>query len=406
MRKLLFFAFLTISATIFAQEVKYDLRVDSVTYQYYLKGDWNQLIDSGKKALRDNIDFKFLRQRIAYAYFMKGNYFASQQQYEKALLYDDQDIYTKTYLYYCGLYTGNKTYTRYREGLLPDSLKTKLGIKPVKLISSLDCEYNYKSNNSIIHGNPSYLRGGIESQLGYRVNLYQAVSNYTQNNDSSSIKQNEYFASFNWAMSPHLALSFGYHFLNSKITSYSSHNNYLAGPHNTSLKVKVTDTLSYSLPGYMFNTKLTYTLNRFDFGLSGSIFSYDSTITKQYGAHIGVVLPGEMNVYLKSSLYGIFASKNSKKIIFSQSAGALIFKKLWAEGELTLGNLNNFSDNNGMYIYNSLDPTTFRTGLSLFWNVLPKLTLFGNYTYDQKLIEINKTNYNQHSISSGIIWKL
>ncbi|HET7732348.1 MAG TPA: hypothetical protein VFK73_00820, partial [Paludibacter sp.] len=89
-----------------------------------------------------------------------------------------------------------------------------------------------------------------------------------------------------------------------------------------------------------------------------------------------------------------------------QTASALLFKKLGVEGNITWGNLNNFSDNNGLYIYNSLDPTTFRTGLTAYWYLLPKISLFGNYTYDTKLIEESNTNYNQHSFSGGIIWKI
>jgi len=79
---------------------------------------------------------------------------------------------------------------------------------------------------------------------------------------------------------------------------------------------------------------------------------------------------------------------------------------LWLEGTVTVGNLKNYNDNNGMYLYNTLDPTIFRVGLSAFISLSKNITFVGNYTYDTKQIEFTNIKYNQHSISGGIIWKL
>ena len=78
------------------------------------------------------------------------------------------------------------------------------------------------------------------------------------------------------------------------------------------------------------------------------------------------------------------------------------------EANVTFGNIKNYNDNNGLYVYNSLDATTFRTGLTLFWNLTNKITLFGNYSFDKKEISDNNTitNYNQQSFLGGIRWKL
>ncbi|MDD4992695.1 MAG: hypothetical protein PHR83_10715 [Paludibacter sp.] len=415
MRKHIIYILLSVPLFIHAQDKQYNQKVDSITYKYYLNGDWNNLIIKAKEAIKDSIDFKYLRQRLGYAYFAKGDYISSQQQYERALKFDERDVDTRTYLYYCGLYSGNESFTRYHAGELTSELKKILKIKPFRILNSVDLEYNYKSNDNSKRGNPAYIRGGIDSQLGYRLNLYQAFSTYTQTNmssfeepsgllqlqvnDSTAIRQIEYFALLDWTITSHLNFDIGYHYVNSKL---NIKNTYAINSINYK---EVFDTVM-NLPGNLFCTKLTYTVNRFDFALSGSVFNYDSTLTQQYGIHAGVSLPGKNRIYLKSSLYGLIDSKNNNRLVYNQSAGALFFKKIWVEGNVTFGNLDNYSDNNGLYIYNSLDPTVFRSGLSLFWNVLPKITLFGNYTYDTKLIKEDQTNYNQHSFSGGIIWKL
>lgn len=84
----------------------------------------------------------------------------------------------------------------------------------------------------------------------------------------------------------------------------------------------------------------------------------------------------------------------------------LFSKKFWAEANVTFGNLNNYVSAEGLYLYNSYDQTTFRTGASMFWYVNKNLTLFSNYTYDKKLVVSDLSNYNQNSITGGIIWKL
>jgi hypothetical protein len=417
MRKILILGLLFNIIGLKAQNTRYDLGVDTLTYKYYLTGDWNKLIDSTNQALKRGIDFKYLRQRIGYAYFIKRNYFASRQQYEFALKTDKTDINSLYYLYLCGQYLGNTSFANYYAGLLPKETQKKLKIKSLKIVNAFDMEYNYKISNEATRGNPTYYRAGINTQLSYRLNLYQAFSNYNQRNvssydetsqlinvssrDTSKIKQFEYFALLNWTITPYLNLNIGYHYLNS-ILSYT--NTYTYTLYNQRHRIVKDSTLTF--PGHLLCTKLTYTINRFDIGLSASILKYDSTLTQQYGAHIGVVLPGKSNIYLKSSLYGLLDSKKVNRLIFSQTAGGYILRKVWLEGNYTLGNLDVFSDNNGLYIYNSPDQTISRVGLTVSWNVLPQIYVFGNYNYDKKLITDNNTNYFQHSISSGIIWKL
>ena len=417
MRKILILGLLFTITSLRAQTIRYDLGIDTLTYKYYLSGDWNRLIDSTNHALKKGIDFKFLRQRIGYAHFVKGNYFSSQQQYESALKMDEKDANSIYYLYLCGLYTGKTNIANYYARLLPAETQKTLKMKAFKIMNSFDLEYNYKISKEPTRGNPNYYRAGIGTQLSYRLNLYQAFSNYTQKNtsaynetgqlinvsskDTSKIKQFEYFAMLNWTIKPHLNLSIGYHYLNS-ILSYD--NTYTYTLNNERHRIVKDSTITF--PGHMLCTNLTYTINRFDFGLSASVLKYDSIVTQQYGVHIGVILPGKSNIYLKSSLYGLLDSKKVNRLIFSQTAGGYVLRKVWLQGNLTIGNLDVFSENNGLYINNSPDPTVGRTGLTIFWNVLSNISVFGNYNYEKKLILDKNTNYFQHSISSGIIWKL
>ena len=380
MYKFLIVALVFVSVAAKAQQPITFLTTDSLTYQYYIAGDWDKLIEAGNQAIGQKIDYKRLRQRIGYAYFVKADFYAAQMHYEKALTFDAYDADTRAYLYYCGLNTGNEAFARFHAEKLPKELQQKLKENAFKPIDAIDLEFNYKANDALSRSDPTYLRVGINTQLGYRLTLYQSVSNYRQTIDSSLTKQPEYFALLKWSLTSHLSLDVAYHYLNVSVDG----NKY---------------------PGNMVFAALTTNINRYYFGISGSLLNDNFQTIKQFGLKAGVTLPGRLNTYFSSSLISMIETGN-KRVLFSQIAGTRLYKTLWAEGNITLGNLKNYNDHNGLYVYNSIDPTTFRTGLTLFWYLGKNVTLLGNYTYDKKQIQLTNFNYNQYSFSGGIIWKL
>ena len=389
--------------------------VDSVSYQYYLEGKWNELINTGNEAISKQIDYKRLRQRMGYAYFMKADYYSAMAEYEAALNFDKSDMDTRIYLYYCGLNTGNESYARYQVAKLPEVTQKFIDPKSFKIVDAIDVEYNYKSNNSKIRSNPTYWRVGCSTKLSYQLSLYQAFSTYSQiidstytNNESldsylfrSIIKQNEYYVHLNWKPLEHLDFLLAYHYISTRSTDSLYYKTKLL-PENKEL---FNDGVSN---GNLFFGKIAFKYNRFDLGLSASLLTYNKTLTQQYTLQAGVTLSGSLGIQLKSKL-DIMFDNEARRLIFSQTAGLTPIQNILVEGNVTLGNLKNYADYNGLYILNSKDPTIFRTGATLFWQVLNKVTIFGNYGYDIKqLKESNNTitNYNQHSFSGGIIWKI
>lgn len=379
MHKLMIVVLLMVSVKVNALDTVTVQAVDSITFQCYLSGDWDKLIETGKQAIEQKIDFKLLRQRMGYAYFMKADYFASQKQYEKALVFDEYDPDTREYLYYCGLNTGNIAYARFHARKLSPEAKKRIGIRAFNPAASIDLEYNYKSNNGDDRSNPAYFRAGLYSQAGYRLSLYQSVSNYKQTVNSILIKQPDYFALLNWTINSHTSLLMAYHYLNTSLDGYK-----------------------YS--GNLVYASISRSLHWYTLGLNGSFFRYDLGDFTQIGLHAGVVLPLKSNVYFNTYLNGLI-EKETSRLLFAQYAGARIYKSLWAEANVTLGNMQNYNDHNALYIYNSIDPTLFRTGLSLYWYMCKNITLYGNYLYDTKQVEQTTNQYIQQSFLVGMIWK-
>ena len=393
--------------------------VDSITYQYYLAGKWNELIETGKEAISQQIDYKRLRQRIGYAYYMKADYYAAMKHYEAALDFDKTDLDTRAYLYYCGLYTVNESYARYQAGKLPIESQKFMNVKPFKIVDAIDVEYNYKSNDSraitkdsLTRSNPTYWRIGINSKLGYQLSLYQAFSSYTQRIDSinsnmfinlsrhTNVTQNEYYAGLSWKPLTHFEFMVAYHLIKTVISD------------STKWQVQPELGKSYHfdtiipLIGNMFLGKIAFKYNRFDVDLSGSLLNYNNVLTQQYTLQAAVTLPGLLNVRLKSKIDAMIIGNEGIRPIFTQTVGIAPLKKIWVEGNVTLGNLKNYADYDGLYILNSKDPSIiFKTGATILWQALNKVSFFGNYGYDIKQLKTN-TNYNQHSFAGGIIWKI
>ncbi len=361
-------------------------KTDSVTYSLYYQGKWDELINYGNEALKKNIEFKLLHQRIGYAWFMKGNYYAAMKHYEKAYNFDNNDETTNVYLYYSGMNTGNAAYARYFANNFSDETKKYFGLKSFKAFDVIDAEYNRKLQDYPLRSGAEYYRAGINSQLNLRLSLYQMYANFKQDVEYGTVKlnQNEYYALLTYTATPKTYLSGGYHYINTFVKNETEQNVY---------------------PGNLFFGKIQQNIHRFDISLNASFYNNEFGNVFQTGTQFGIALPGKIYPYLKSSLF-YMNDYGNKRIIFQQNAGAFVLKNIWAEASLTMGYLNNFTDANGMYFYNSYDPTTFRSGISIYAYLSKKIILLTNYTFNRKEVTETLFKYNQHSITGGLIWKL
>lgn len=383
-RVLIIVQLLLFAVTLSAQHKYNYAKADSISYEYFKQENWDKLITSTELMLKQGIDSKHLRQRLAYAHFVKTNYAKAAIQYTRAYEFDKSDLLTISYLYYSYLKLGNQTLAQFYAQKLPKETQEELHLKSFRWINAIDFEYNYKTAYSDIRTAPNFLRLGFNSQLGYRWNYYQTISNYKQIFYTTyHTTQNEYFGLLNFTATNQLSLLAGYHYIHTNIDS---------------------SVITSAYKSHMFIGKAVYRLNRLNLGLSYSNFDSNSSYSNQLGLQFGALLPGKQNIYLSSALFHL-SDATTNRWVFNQTAGMLMTKKLWVEANVTLGNLKNFVDLNGLYVYNSLDPTTFRTGLSLYYYLNKHFTLYSNYTFSEKNIEYNNKYYNQHSITGGIIWK-
>jgi len=370
-----------------------EAEIDSVSWQQYLAGDWDGLTETGKLARKANIDFKWLQQRLGYAWFVKGDYYKSRKHYQRAIRWDDQDEISHLYLHYNSLYTGQYQAARYHAGKLPVLSRNADDQQLIRLLNSIDAEYAFKRpekfyRESELRKDAQFRRIGIHSLLGHHISLYQSVSGYVQDFDFvNSTNQLEYFGLVSAQLTTSLSAQAGYRYVGTR-------------------SLIMPDT--FYTPGHSFNAQLNYNFYRFNISAMVNYFSNEYISVNQWGLQAGVGFSGTIPVYLRSSLYSLAEQGTNAlpNLVFNQTAGMLLFKRIWLEGSVTLGEQNYFTSDDGMYFYNSQDPVVFKTGASIRTYVNQQLSFIVHYGLEKKYMNTYDEYYYQHGLTGGIAWKL
>ena len=380
---------LLIQLDLYGQENMTYSVIDSLTYSYYKNGEWNKLITLGQSAIDKNIDYKYLRERIGYAFFAMGDYYSARNQFEKALTFDSFDQFSLEYLYYTYTYTGKDKFTGALEQKLSTELRKALSVRPFKVLESFELEYNHKYANSGTRSNPQYFRLGSTTRLGYRLMLHQSYSGYYQvislQENGKTVKtqynQPEYYAHFDYNVSNHILVKTVYHHIHTSSGSTSTNGN-------------------------LFLLALAEDLNRFSFEVNGSVLNTGQDFTYQTGIQAGYIFKGRSDFYLNGLLTRIF-QQDISRFIYNQKAGLKVLKNMWMESNITFGRMNSYNDYEGIYVYNSYDPMIFRWGATMFLSLNRNIMFWANFSLERKeYLENSSSHYNKFSYLGGIKWKL
>ncbi len=170
--------------------------IDKKTYDFYENQNWDSLIIVGKEALKNNIDYFYLRVRLGMAYYQKQNYTKAVQNFEKALQFNSTDVFALECLYYSYLFLNRKQEIKLLSTKFPESLKSQLNITKEKFLNNIYFETGYTFSNNIskngninLFGNDSiygeqdlngtifYAHVGLSKSIGKRISLYFGYSN-------------------------------------------------------------------------------------------------------------------------------------------------------------------------------------------------------------------------------------
>lgn len=382
--KLMICSLLFISS--YAQVKESAVEVDLHSLTLYNGAQWKELVVYGKDKISSGVDFPLLRMRMGYAAFMLGNYSQSLVQYKKVYDAEPTNETALYYVYLNNLYLNNINESRYFVALMSEAARNNLGVKKIKL-ESIETEFSYKSTTSSQRNDAQYYRLGFNTQLGYRLSLQQSGAMYNQviseslmpttvtNRTNIDIQQKEYYGKLNFALTGKISLFGGYHYL------YTPFNNLI---YNNSVAF---GGIAYTAPYFHIKAMAT-----------------NATITDnsytQYDASVALYPLGN------TKFYTISKGSYNTSFIFTQIAGFKAAKKIWLEGNITIGEYDTFIDNDGLFVYNDIDKKQFKAGGSIYASLSKHLLLTVNYNFEQKLkYKTTGNDFYQHSTTGGLQWK-
>jgi len=364
---------------------------DSVSTDLYNAGNWKQLISYGDQLLVGGIDFTGLRLRIAYANFITGDYKHALKQYGVVLAKDPYNITARYYAYYCDKYLTDDLHATYNLSYLDKETLHKDGIN-TPLITDIQAETGIKQNNNINRDNASYSRIGIGNRIGWRLQLEQSVAYFNQDifelYDIDRIRttslhladqQKEYYAKLSFALSQNIAIIGSYHYLNTKFDSTVNNSN-------------------LGLIG------LKYAGTYVDIQADADFGWLNKKSLEQYNAKLIYYPFGNFNLYTISRA-SVKQLNSARNFIFDQILGFKLIKNTWLESSVTLGNLDDYLDADGLYVYDGIDNTTFKCGEAAYYQLNNNVQLQLNYFYERKSDAYQSLKYDQNSVTVGIVWK-
>ena len=413
---------------------------DSLTYQQYLYGNWNNLIYSGKQALGLGYDYKYLRLRIGFAYFYKENYRAAAEHFHKALQFDTYDSTAALYYNLSCKAAGRSSETYQLKGAKKtyrflDYIYADAGVMiPGKVNDSAvitDSTTYYKELINPV--SRSFQSIGISLRPLPNLSVFMSFSKIALTDKKSfgylsqdavrdSIVglqyENDYYYSFpiktkyaeqefsNQQLSYYLGLTYfpvaglkitpSVHYLHIQAkrvfadqtvtakTDTAWYNKFDNTWHTFNYNaydytITTTDTSYFD---HVFSLSVAKDMGKFSFELRGSHSRILEKKISQIGASISWYPMGNTNFYTSSSFTYLNDQTTTSKV-FEQTIGGKFYKNGWIEGFAMLGELKNYNEKNAYIVYNLIYPVSMRLGATIYPYIGQHLEFMLMYRYQK-----------------------
>jgi Tetratricopeptide repeat len=433
MRTILISIFLLLNFTsIVAQNLSQE-QVDKQTYDSFFSKDYKTTIQVGNDALKQGIDFYFLRYRLGVSYYENKNFEKAITHFEKAKSLDANDPVLLEYLYYSYVFASRNEQASILAGTFSEELKTKIKYKPT-LFKSVSLETGMlftdnfnKFKNQDLKGNTTSGRGTFYSDVlfgniqvnnqfspkfklqnifSYVTNTSNYINQVTVPNTRNDIftDKNNYFqwnaiASYfkkNWTISG----GFGYY--NSSYVDYTS-------PIRRGFPPRPLTPTTIKTSNFSGSVSLSKRFKYIEPSLGVSYTDLQSSNTITTEASLTYYPFGNTKFY-GNSKFGMVSNSTDNNSIFTQLLGVQISKKIWLEGFGAFGNHKNYISDNGLQVFNTPNQINWYAGSNLNF-YLRKIDFSLGYgiqeresSYFSGQNEI-KYNYNYNLIKTKIVWK-
>ncbi len=418
--------------TLSAQQGVKQQEIDTVTYRQWQQKDWHNLIQTGKQAQAEGIDFMLLNYRMGIAYYHLKKYLKAIPYFEKVYDEQPQGSVLKEYLYYAYLFSDRLNDARILTENMPPELLKKIQIKAKNTLVeavTIDAKYDfdldniYKANagENVLQTSTdkqTWESVGLKHLIGKRWTLYHAFSYLTTHNRiqtdgyefplhyNEDIRQFEYYALVN------------YHYKNAW--------DFMLSGHLITLDLKApnpdydsgdpqSDSLLYDLQRQsllvLVGVRKSIDIYRLFLTYSVSNIGGEKQMQPELGA--GVYPFANNRLYLETKLTGLFDNTTDKPTwAVTENITWRPATKMLVNTFVSYGSLRHYHDYNGLIVYNDNDRSLWRAGINLSYAIAGKLWLSILYKQNMKVNTFfvnyneNKLKYMKKLINLGVFYQL
>lgn len=379
--------------------------VDLETYNLYMQQDWEELIRTGKAGLKQDIDYYYLRMRIAIAYYEINNYKASQVHFIKALKFNEGDPVASEYLYYAYLFAGQTQQAAILAKDFSPSMMEKINPLPGKFVDRIALEYLYNVNDTkdllsnpdqyfsglppgyqLVTINYSNLNAMLHQNFSPGITLTHAYTYLNKTNyyyyndgltpfgfDEQKVFQNQYYIAPAFTTKQGLSIAPSFHYLKIRFqVPYIVTGGGGAGPGGGVSSIQFSDLVS---DHFVVGMNLSQALGRFTIRLGGIYSSMNEASQVTGTAGLTWYPKGNLDLYLGTSLSLHNENtnlNNTVELIPDLLIGFGIASRVWIEFSGSYGNMRNYTEGNGYIVYNGLDWLIYKAIGTIIIPVTPK----------------------------------
>jgi hypothetical protein len=462
MRSTIIILIIIFSTTFYSQAQTADsiatIDYGSLTYDNYLKADWDGLIMNTKEAIKNGFETITIRKRLAYVYFMKEDYLTSASHYHKIYSNNPLDVDARLMLYHNYFNTSNYQRAKSYAVLFTDEEREYYLLPKHTTITSIDLGSGYQTNdNYSINANNNIIKNDVYGQqilnrdlsfaqvgLSIYVNRFMHITlgcDAIQTNREEKIQaktyslldtrtdtthiidnkisQQQFYIQTSFVLPRMYTLKlFGNFIFNQYITITPSYSDsvYLV---DTNLAVQSNYTFnsaSSSNVNYIVGASIEKEIAKIKLGLGASFSNLSSQTQIQGNASITWYPKGNTNLAIATQLMMLSQNSDMYYIPSIESTFKAV-KKLWVSAHVLYGDLTNTSEINGQLVNNITDKTIYRAGSTVFYTMNKNLILHLTYRYslrqsnyvtysDATSYTTTYNNYNNHLIAIGIKYNL
>ena len=227
---------------------------DRETYRFYTEQKWDSLLIAGKEALKQDIDYFYLRTRMGTAWYELGKPVKAARQFRKARDFNASDTYNNASLYYSLLNANQTGRARAISSTIPEGEQAQLGIRK-NILRDINLEVGIMYNNAYTKSDPTSLMDpdSIFGEQDMYGNSYYGHLDFTLN------------------LTKHISLNIGYSYLN-----FKKRNLYQYSYFDDQLERRVDTTWGYyniySFPRITKQPSFNYVVNQNELTLSPAFF--------------------------------------------------------------------------------------------------------------------------------------